>query len=102
MIKLDLDKARRETHRWMILQCLQCSRPIGAGEALIISALQDSVPVTQQELRRELDYLEARNLVELSGRKSLQWHAKLSRHGVDLVEYTIDCDPGIARPEKYW
>lgn len=102
MIKPDMDKARRETNRWLILQCLDCSRPIGAGEALLISALQDTVDITQRELRRELDYLEERELVEVKGRGGPQWQAKLTRIGIDLVEYTIDCEPGIARPQKYW
>ena len=30
------------------------------------------------------------------------WHAELTRYGVDVAEYTIDCEPGIARPAKYW
>ena len=30
------------------------------------------------------------------------WFADLTRLGVDLAEYTIDCQPGIARPDKYW
>lgn len=102
MIKPDLDKAQRETKRWLILQCLDCARPLGAGEALLISALSDTVHITQLELRRELDYLDDRELVELSGRNGAQWHAKLTRHGVDVVEYTVDCEPGIARPQKYW
>ncbi|MDP3841085.1 MAG: hypothetical protein Q8Q81_00615 [Oxalobacteraceae bacterium] len=102
MIKPDLDKARRETSRWLILQCLDCARPLGAGEALLLSALTDTVPITQLEMRRELDYLHERDLVELSGRSGPQWHAKLTRHGVDIVEYTVDMQPGIARPQKYW
>jgi hypothetical protein len=27
---------------------------------------------------------------------------KLTRIGIDVVEYTVECDPGIARPKKYW
>ena len=27
--------------------------------------------------------------------------ADLTRHGVDVAEYTVDCEPGIARPAKY-
>ena len=23
-------------------------------------------------------------------------------HGTDVAEYTVECDPGIARPQKYW
>jgi len=102
MNKPDLDKARRETNRWLILQCLECARPLGAGEALLISALSDTVQITQHELRRELDYLHERELVEISGRGGPQWHAKLTREGVDVVEYTVSCEPGIARPQKYW
>lgn len=102
MIKPDLDKARRETNRWLILQCLDCARPLGAGETLLLSALTDTVQITQLEMRRELDYLGERELVELSGRNGPHWHAKLTRHGVDIVEYTVDMEPGIARPQKYW
>jgi predicted ArsR family transcriptional regulator len=102
MIKPDMEKARRETNRWLILQCLNCSRPIGAGEVLLMSALADTVQITQLELRQELDYLETRELVAISGRGGPQWNAKLTRIGIDLVEYTIDCEPGIARPQKYW
>ncbi|TCS38511.1 hypothetical protein EDC30_102250 [Paucimonas lemoignei] len=102
MIKPDMEKARRETNRWLILQCLNCSRPLGAGEALLLSALADTVEITQKELRCELDYLQERQLVELKGQDSPQWHARLTRTGIDLVEYTIPCEPGIARPQKYW
>lgn len=102
MIKPDMDKARRETNRWLILQCLDSARPLGAGEALLMSALSDVTRLTQLELRRELDYLQERKLVDLSGQNSPQWHAKLTRHGVDVAEYTVDVDPGIARPHKYW
>jgi DNA-binding transcriptional ArsR family regulator len=102
MIKPDMDKARRETNRWLILQCLECARPLGAGESLLLSALSDTIDITQRELRRELDYLQERELLELTGRDSHQWHARLNRHGVDVVEYTVPCEPGIARPQKYW
>lgn len=102
-IPVDMDKARRETNRWLILQCLNCARPMGASESLLLTALTDTTPLTQLELRRELDYLEERELLEISGRGvAPQWHAKLTRIGVDLVEYTIPCEPGIARPQKYW
>ena len=100
--KPDMEKARRETNRWLILQCLDCARPLGAAEALLLSALADTVQLTQLELRRELDYLSDRDLIDLSGRGGPQWHAKLTRIGIDLVEYTVPCEPGIARPQKYW
>lgn len=102
MSKPDMEKARRETNRWLILQCLDCARPLGAGEVLLLTALTDTVQITQLELRRELDYLQDRQLVELSGRGGPQWNAKLTRHGVDVAEYTVEVEPGIARPQKYW
>lgn len=102
MNKPDLEKARREANRWFILQCLDSARPMGAGETLVMSALAGVTQMTHNELRRELDYLEERELIEVTGKDSPYWHSKLTRVGVDLVEYTIPCEPGIARPQKYW
>ena len=34
--------------------------------------------------------------------KSAAWFADLTRYGVDVAEYTVDCQPGVARPAKYW
>ncbi|HDS5467820.1 TPA: hypothetical protein QHY01_004518, partial [Enterobacter asburiae] len=50
----------------------------------------------------ELDYLADRKMVDLEKKPSGDWFADLTRLGVDLVEYTVECGPGIARPEKYW
>ena len=59
----------------------------------------DSTPL---EVRRELDYLADRKLVEIERKPSGEWVAGLTRYGIDIAEYTIDCGPGIARPQKYW
>lgn len=99
----DLEKKRREVLRWRILQTLNVGRPYPVGEDLLFSTVAGpDMPVTPMEIRRELDYLEDRKLIELSGKGSSTWSANLTRYGVDLVEYTIECDPGIARPRKYW
>ena len=58
--------------------------------------------VTALELRQQLEYLSDRKLVALVKQPSGRWFADLTRLGVDIAEYTIDCQPGIARPEKYW
>ena len=101
--QFDMDKARREGVRWIILLTLNNARPVGAYENLIITVIQSEYPdATQLELRRELDYLEDRKLVELKKEPSGKWFAELSRHGTDVAEYTVDCEPGIARPKKYW
>jgi hypothetical protein len=98
----DLPKIRRETIRWQILLTLNNARPIGAFEKLVLSVIQSEYPdATQNEVRRELDYLHDRRLVTIDKRPDGRWFCELARYGVDVVEYTVPVDPGIARPEKY-
>jgi hypothetical protein len=100
---VDMEKQKREQLRWLILETLNSARPIGANEGLILNVVNDvQGQVTTLELRKELDYLADRELVEVEGKNSAVWKAELTRHGVDVVEYTIECDAGIARPRKYW
>ena len=100
---VDQSKVRRESMRWNILLTLNNARPIGAYEELVLSTIQAIYPdATALEIRRELDYLGDRDLVDLNKTPSGAWFADLTRYGVDIAEYTIDCDPGIARPVKYW
>ena len=98
----DMERARREHLRWLIILTLNNARPIGAAEGLILTVAQaiyqDATPL---ELRREMDYLAERGLIDIS-RSDGRWSARLTRYGVDIAEYTIDCEPGIARPAKYW
>lgn len=100
---MDMEKARREQIRWLALVAVNAGRPEPVAEPLILSAIQ-GVPVqcTARELRIELDYLEDRKLVSLKRLEGAPWTAELTRHGVDFVEYTIEAEPGIARPRKYW
>jgi hypothetical protein len=99
---IDIDKAHRETRRWLILQTLNIARPVGATDTLMISAISQTLPTTMRELRLDLDYLAERELIKLTGRDQLAWQASLTRHGIDLAEYTIPCEPGIDRPKKYF
>ena len=102
-MNLDHAKARRESMRWVILLTLQNARPIGAHEGLILSTIQGVYPdATALEVRRELDYLHARLVVELEKAPHGVWSAELTALGVDIAEYTVDVHPGIARPVKYW
>lgn len=100
---IDTAKVRRESMRWNILLILNNARPVGAYEELVLATLQSIYPdATALELRRELDYLADRELVTLNKEPSGRWFAELNRHGTDVAEYTVECDPGIARPNKYW
>lgn len=100
---VDDAKIRRESIRWYILLTLNNARPEGAYEEVVLMTVQgiyrDS---TAQEIRRELDYLVDRKLAEVKREPSGRWFADVTRYGVDVVEYTVDCNPGIARPQKYW
>lgn len=100
---VDLEKQKREQLRWLTLETLNAARPIGANEGLILNVVNEvQGGVTILEMRRELDYLEARELVKVTGKDTAMWQAELTRHGIDVVEYTATCDAGIARPRKYW
>ena len=100
---VDQAKVRRESMRWNILLTLNNARRSGAYEELVLSTIQAIYPdATALELRRELDYLADRSLVDLKKEPSGRWFADVTRYGVDIAEYTVDCQPGIARPVKYW
>jgi len=100
----DVEKARRENLRWIILLALNSAQPVGTSEAVVLSAIQPMLPdITPLEVRRNLGYLEERNLITITGRNTQpHWFCKLDRFGIDIVEYTVPCDAGIARPVKYW
>lgn len=99
----DIQRARREQVRWIIMLTLQNSRPIEIHEAAVLQVLQSIyIDCTALEVRREMDYLADRELVRIKKRPDNVWLAELTRHGVDVVEYTVDVEPGIARPPKYW
>lgn len=103
MHEIDINRANREEMRWRILRALDAGRPTPVSETIILRTLQDiELPVTPHALRRELDYLRDRKLITIRGEDEPTWLAELTRYGVDIVEYTIDCEPGIARPKKWY
>lgn len=99
----DMAKIRREGMRWNLINTLDKARPHTTNEQFLLDVMRSIYPdTTALEVRRELDYLGDRSLVELNKAPSGTWFADLTRYGVDIAEYTINCEPGIARPEKYW
>lgn len=96
---VDFLKARREAIRWHLLSAVNLSRPVGIyTEALLPIVQSVYVDATHQEVRRELDYLEAREMVTIARDPMDRWFVDLTRTGIDFVEYTIDAQPGVARP----
>lgn len=100
---IDAAKIRRESLRWYLLLALYNARPEELVEAVVQTTMREIYPdVTPMEVRQQLDYLADRELVELRKEPSGRWWSGLTRYGVDMTEYTIECEPGIARPQKYW
>jgi hypothetical protein len=101
MNKIDLERAQREEARWRILRVLDIGRPRGMAETVIWRTLNDiELPITPPGVRRELHYLRDRGLITITGEDAETLVAALTGNGVDVVEYTVACQPGIARPPK--
>jgi hypothetical protein len=103
---IDMEKFRRESMRWFILVIIHTAQPANAAslhthENIILSVIKSEYPtVTQLEIRRELDYLAKRDLIICHKQPNNVWFCELTRYGIDIVEYTLPIEPGIARPEK--
>lgn len=99
---LDMQKARRETLRWLVLDTLHACQEVGASEIMVQNTVQPVIPdVGTTEIRKALDYLADRGLIDFIDRAGPVWQARINHHGIDVVEYTVDCHPGIARPRKW-
>lgn len=102
-MNIDHAKVRRESMRWAILLALYNARPEELCEQVIQSVMHALYPdATPIEVRREMEYLRDRKLITIRKEPHGQWWGDLSRYGTDIAEYTIECEPGIARPKKYW
>ena len=91
-------RVRHEHVRWLSLLHLDVSRPEKMADLALLALIQTVYPdATLRELRRELDYLADHELLKVT-EKSGGWYLKLTWRGVDLVEFTSPCPPGIGRP----
>ena len=98
-----IEQARKEAGRWIILQTTGLGTHIGVTEEMIMPVLRSSwLGASREFLRTQIDYLESRKLVETERPAFKPWRVKLTRHGHDIVDYVKDCEPGIDRPVKYW
>lgn len=92
----EMIKVRREQLRWRILETLDTVRPDRMAESLMLGVLVAAgFDLGAKDLARELDYLQDRKL--LRGDSRQRW--ALTYVGVDVIEYTLPCLPGIARPD---
>lgn len=95
----DFERTRRGVIRWRILFALNMvpSRPL--GETLLLAVLHDArLPLTGQELRDQLTYLQGKGLVEIEDEFKSEHLARLTSLGQDVAQYEIECPTGIDRP----
>lgn len=91
-------RIRREHLRWQCLSFLDGHRPAATTDIALLSLVQAVyADATIDELRREVDYLSMRELLTITERGGIG-HLKLTFQGVDVVEFTSACPPGIGRP----
>ncbi len=98
-----IEQSERETARWVTLDALYHGGGYPVGERLILSVLE-AVPVraTAADVRGHLTYLGSSGLAEVERLPDGTWTARITRHGMDVVEYNAECPAGISRPKKYW
>ena len=96
------EEQRRNFGRWIVMRGLYNAKPIGLWEEVLLSILRGMwADATSLELRRALDYLSDRKVIDLEKKPNGRWYADLNRYGVDIVERQVPCEPGIDRPETY-
>lgn len=99
-VRLQQAKQRVEIIRWILLITLDIARPTGAPVSMLLSVVRAEYPdATANEIHRELDYLESRDLIKIDTDPIGNKTPKIDRYGIDVVGYTVDCEPGIARPK---
>lgn len=95
------DRRRREFIRWIILLASNINRPTHSTLRFLLKVIRGEFDdATELQVRRELDYLESRELLKVFTDPIGQVSVDLTRHGIDVAEYTVAVDPGIARPPK--
>ena len=98
-IRSQAARARREFTRWIVLLAANINRPTHSTLRFLLQIVQAEYPdATEMELRRELDYLESRELLTIHTDPVGGVRIELSRDGIDVAEYTVEVEAGIARP----
>ncbi|MCL1962357.1 MAG: hypothetical protein FWG56_11445 [Desulfovibrionaceae bacterium] len=88
-------------HAQVLLLTANIARPARATLRMLLGVVKgEFADATEMEVRRELDYLESRELLKVFTDELGQVSADLTRHGIDVAEYTVPVDPGILRPPK--
>ena len=85
--------------RWDILRTTHVGGHLGVTETMMLRTLEcEWIGLTRAVLRDQIAYLEARRLVIVRRSEVEDWRLRLDRYGHDVVEYQVECDPGVRRP----
>jgi len=96
-----IDEALLPAARWDILRTLRISGHLGATERMIREVLVAGyLGITRHWLRDQLAYLESRKLIAIERHAVDPWRVVLTRHGYDVADYQVACEPGIRRPPR--
>ena len=102
MSNVDIERNERELVRWRILRILHIGGPWPVNEGVIQASLEDGhFLISVTTLRKELDYLERKELIKVHKSDSAILAAQLTGNGTDVVEYSAACPTGIRRPAKW-
>jgi hypothetical protein len=94
---------RRREIRWRVLMAIEMGSRRNVPEQIIWRVLEDSnLLSSNREVRRALTYLENKGLIRVDRQNRENWICELTAIAIDLVEYTVEPIPGIARPDKWW
>jgi hypothetical protein len=95
------ERDQREMVRWILLLAANINRPIKSTLGFLVKVIKSEyLGVTEVQVRRELDYLQSRDLLHIFTDQLGQVSVDLTRFGIDIAEYTVAVEPGIARPPK--
>ena len=99
----ELEQSERETARWVTLHALYHGAGYPVAERLVLSVLE-AVPIQASagDVRAHLSYVASAGLASIEYLSNGTWVARITRAGMDVVEYNAECPVGIARPKKYW
>ena len=96
-----IDRTHLPGLRWAILRTAMVGGHIGCTDRMALDVVRAGyLGVELREVRDEIAYLADRRLVAVRRSDSAPWRLTLTRHGRDLVDYTVDCQAGIARPPR--
>lgn len=100
-MKLELNRSR--LRRLRILQQLHMAYPEPLSGQVLLTLLRDDPDLIPNlsRVRRSLQYLHDRNLVELINRDEKLWMARLTPRGVDYLEGPEPGVAGVAHPSEF-